>query len=81
MSKPLILVGSRQKLTRVAHVAELNGIEILGILDHHYYGQLDNICGIPLIGDERWLLDSDHSVAAEWRQNCDFFVANWWIKL
>ena len=77
MSRPLILVGSRQKLVRIAVVAELHGIEIAGILDHHYYGQVDEIWGIPVIGDERWLLDATNNQATNWKNTCDFFVVNW----
>ena len=77
ISKPLIFVGSRQKLVRLAVVADLNGIEIKGILDHHYYGSVDHICQIPVIGDERWLLDETNPLAQEWKRDCDFFVANW----
>jgi acetyltransferase-like isoleucine patch superfamily enzyme len=76
-SRPLIFVGSRQKLVRLAVVADLNGIEIKGILDHHYYGNTDQICQIPIIGDERWLLDKTNSLAQEWKRDCDFFIANW----
>lgn len=77
MKRPLILVGSRQKIVRIALVAELNNIEIMGILDHHYYNNTDSICGIPIIGDERWLLDDDNQQASFWKNSCDFFVANW----
>jgi acetyltransferase-like isoleucine patch superfamily enzyme len=77
MSKPLILIGSRQKLVRLAVVAELNSIEIKGILDHHYYGNTNSIWNIPVIGDERWLLDHNNQQANQWREECDFFVANW----
>lgn len=76
-SRPLIFVGSRQKIVRLAVVAESNGILVKGILDHHYYGSLDQICQIPIIGDERWLLDETNYLAQEWKRDCDFFVANW----
>lgn len=77
-SRPLIFVGSRQKLVRLAVVADLNGIEIEGILDHHYYGSTTKeICKVPVIGDERWLLDEKNTTANDWKDNCDFFVANW----
>lgn len=76
--RPLIFVGSRQKMSRLAFAAESLGIEVLGILDHHYYGNTVDISGIPVIGDERWLLDSTHSQAQAWKDSCDFFPANWW---
>lgn len=77
MNRPLIFIGSRQKLVRLAVVAEANNIEIKGILDHHYYGNTESMWGIPIIGDERWLLDSTNEQANQWLQDCDFFVANW----
>jgi carbonic anhydrase/acetyltransferase-like protein (isoleucine patch superfamily) len=78
MKRPLIFVGSRNEMPILALIAELNNIEILGILDYHYYGNTDYISGIPVIGDERWLLDNTNHQAQEWLSTCDFFPANWW---
>lgn len=78
MTRPLIFVGSRQDMAGVAQIAEFTNVEILGILDHHYYGNTDSMSNIPVIGDERWLLDSDNSQAQQWLRTCDFFPANWW---
>ena len=64
-------------MRQIAVLAELNDIEVLGIIDHHYYGNTDTIGGIPVIGDERWLLDSDNQQAQQWLNECDFFPANW----
>lgn len=75
MKRPLIFVGSRYYMNDLAITAELMGIEVLGILDHQYHGNTDEISGIPVIGDERWLLDPLHREANLWRQTCDFFVA------
>jgi acetyltransferase-like isoleucine patch superfamily enzyme len=76
--RPLIFVGSRQKMSRLAFAAELLGIEVLGILDYHYYGNTADISGIPVIGDERWLLDDTNTQAQTWKDTCDFFPGNWW---
>jgi carbonic anhydrase/acetyltransferase-like protein (isoleucine patch superfamily) len=78
MPRPLIFVGSRQCMMALANIAELNGIEILGILDHHYWGNTDSIGNIPVIGDERWLLDVNNTQAQTWLTGCDFFAANYW---
>lgn len=78
MSRPLIFVGSRKDIAGVAQIAEFTNVEILGILDHHYYGNTDSMSNIPLIGDERWLLDSNNIQAQQWLQTCDFFPINWW---
>ncbi len=61
----------------LAVIADLNQIEVLGILDHHYWENTDQLKGIPFIGDERWLLDSTNSQAQKWLAQCDFFVASY----
>ena len=76
MRRPLIFVGSRQTMLELACIAELNDIEVVGILDHHYLTE-GNVSGIPVIGDERWLLDQDNIMAQHWLKTCDFFPANW----
>ena len=76
--RPLIFVGSRDKMTLLSVAAELNGYEILGILDSHYYGRQDTIHDLPLIGDEHWLLDQTNLQAQQWLRTCDIFPANWW---
>lgn len=78
MKRPLIFVGSRSAIIDVALIAELHGIEILGILDYHYYGNRSDVKGIPIIGDERWLLDENNTEAQQWLRTCDFFPLNWW---
>jgi len=73
--RPLIFVGSRQMMRELACIAELNDIEVIGILDHHYLDQ--SIAGIPVLGDERWLLNPENKQAQQWLNTCDFFPANW----
>lgn len=77
MKKKLIFVGSRSGMSTLAAVPESLGIEILGILDSHYWGNTTHIAGIPVIGDERWLLDPDNLLANQWKETCTFFPANW----
>lgn len=77
MAKPLLFVGSRSRLNALAIVAEYNGFEVVGTLDHHYYGNRDEIAGVPVIGDERWLLDKDNAQAQSWLRECAFFPATW----
>lgn len=77
--RPLIFVGSRAEQALLHITAELNDYEILGILDSHYYGDGSNkINNVPVIGDERCLLDTNNVQAQEWLHDCDFFPANWW---
>ena len=75
MKRPLIFVGSRTMMREMACIAELNNIEILGILDQHYLNK--DISGIPVLGDERFLLDENNTQAKQWLRTCDFFPANW----
>jgi UDP-3-O-[3-hydroxymyristoyl] glucosamine N-acyltransferase len=77
LKKPLIFVGSRSVILEMAHTADLNNIEILGILDSQYYGNTEEIQGIPVIGSELWLLDKDNSQAKKWLKDCDFLPVNW----
>ena len=73
MLKPLILVGSRNNITDVVYTAQDCGYEIVGILDSHYWGNTESIDGVPVIGSEQEILDSD----CKWN-SCDFFLADWW---
>jgi len=75
MKRPLVFVGSRTAMPELATIAELNNIEILGILDSHYYGNTDSINNVPVIGNESWLLQN-HAEADRLRRTCDFFPAN-----
>lgn len=71
--KKLILVGSRSNLWDIIETAEACGYNIIGILDSHFYGRVDSICDIPVIGSEQELLDPQN----KWK-NYNFFPANWW---
>ena len=71
--KKLILVGSRNNLSDIIAAADDCGYKIIGILDKHYWGNTDKICGIPVIGSEDELLDPN----CKWRKHY-FFPANWW---
>jgi acetyltransferase-like isoleucine patch superfamily enzyme len=71
--KKLILVGSRRNLDDIVSAAQVCGYKIIGILDEHYWGNTEKICGIPVIGSEEELLDPKN----KWRKY-NFFPANWW---
>ena len=60
------------------HIATALNKPIKGILDRQYFGNTNSICDIPLIGSELQLLDLADATANQWREECDFFVANWW---
>jgi len=74
-SRPLIFIGSRYYMNDLAITAELMGLEVLGILDHQYHGNTDEISSIPVIGSDHWLLDPGNREAQIWKNTCDFFVA------
>ena len=71
--KKLILVGSRRNLDDIASAAQVCGYKIIGILDKHYWGNTQEICGFPVIGSEEELLEPGN----KWSKY-NFFPANWW---
>lgn len=71
--KKLILVGSRRNLDDIVSAARVCGYKIIGILDKHYWGNTEEICGIPVLGSEEELLVPGN----KW-SNYNFFPANWW---
>jgi carbonic anhydrase/acetyltransferase-like protein (isoleucine patch superfamily) len=78
MKKLLIFVGTRNKQSILNMIADLLGYDIVGILDSHYYGNTEFVENVPIIGDERWLLDPSNQQAQQWLRDCCFFPANWW---
>lgn len=76
--KSLIFVGVRQNIADVKILADRCGYKVLGILDQYYYGNTDAIDGIPIIGDERSLLDPTDARANQWKQQAWFFCSSWW---
>lgn len=80
MKKPIIFVGTRNLINDMAIAADLSGHEVLGVLDSRYYGNCTSVGGgkIPVIGDERWLLNPDHHEAQAWLRTCNFIVASYW---
>ena len=76
--KPLILVGVRANVNDIRMLAVRCGYQVIGILDQYYYGNTVDIGGIPIIGDERWLLDPTNSTAQQWKSQSWFFCSSWW---
>ena len=76
--KPLILVGVRANINDIKTLAARCGYDVIGILDQYYYGNTTDIDGTPIIGDERWLLDSSKPVTQGWKQHAWFFCSSWW---
>lgn len=78
ITKPLILVGVRQNTADVIKLASDCGYRIIGILDQYYYGNTKDFCNIPIIGDERWLLDDNNELVQIWKKQTWFFCNSWW---
>lgn len=76
--KPIIFVGVRMAIDMIQHVAEDCGYHVVGILDKYYYGNTDEVKGIPIIGSEDWLLDPTHKQAQTWLKSCNFALTSWW---
>lgn len=76
--KPLILVGVRQNMDDIISLAKYHNYEVIGILDQYYYGNTDKFFDIPIIGNERWLLDSTNTIAQKWINNSWFINSTWW---
>lgn len=75
---PLILVGVRQNLADILEIAKRRNYKIVGILDKYYYGNVEAVCDIPIIGNEEWLLDKNNSTAQQWIKTHCFFMTSWW---
>lgn len=76
--KSLIFVGVRQNIADVKILANRCGYTVVGILDQYYYGNTADIDGIPIIGDERSLLDQTDTIAQQWKNQHWFFCSSWW---
>ncbi len=74
-NSPLVFLGSSSNLELWVELAERAGVTIIGIIDSDYFGNTDNIAGIPIIGSQdqvNFLLD----LATE--KNAKFFIATNW---
>lgn len=59
MSKPIALIGYRVGLDSLIDIAESSGVEIAGIFDKYFYGNTESADGIPFIGNEEKITESD----------------------
>jgi acetyltransferase-like isoleucine patch superfamily enzyme len=75
MKKPIIFIGARNIINDMAITADFAGHEVLGILDSRFQ---DSVEGIPVIGQEQWLLDDSHAEAQQWLRTCVFIVGSYW---
>jgi NDP-sugar pyrophosphorylase family protein len=75
-SKPLVLVGSNSALFFIQDICDQHGIKIHGIIDSDYYGNTDDLHGIPVVDTE--LSFNDTSKLAEYKEKFNFFLATNW---
>jgi acyl-[acyl carrier protein]--UDP-N-acetylglucosamine O-acyltransferase len=50
--KPIIFLGSNPNILLYLDTANLMGCNVAGIIDSDYYGAVDNLDGVPIIGSE-----------------------------
>lgn len=76
----MIFLGSNSALGIWVDVCKRANIPIQGILDSDYWGNTDSICGIPVIGSEKdilnWYVDIGTPGKKMWTSK--FFVATNW---
>lgn len=71
--KPIVFIGSRWGFELLLEICRLRDIKVLGCLDQYYYGNTDEIKGVPVIGSELDLLDNPKKY-----KDAEFFLANGW---
>lgn len=74
--RPVIFLGSSNNMTRFADVCALNHRHIAGIIDHDYWGNTQELSGIPVIDTEQCFQDPER--LSYYRDNFDFFCASTW---
>jgi serine acetyltransferase len=71
MRKPIALVGYRSGLDLLVDIADELDVEIAGIFDKYFFGNTEQIDGIPFIGNEEQIPESDVA-------KYDFLLASGW---
>ena len=75
-TKPLIFLGSNQAMLMLKEVCDEVGITVQGIIDSDYFGNTNNICGIPIIDSEESF--NDPVKLAFYQKHFNFFCATNW---
>lgn len=78
-NRPLIFLGSNVAMAVFGEVCKEIGINVVGIIDKDYYGNTEEIGGIPVIDSEDAF--DDPVMAKEYRDNYDFFCAVNWMPM
>lgn len=79
MKSPLVLIGCRYLMDFYKDTCDELGIELLGFVDRYYYGNTDQVDGVPCIGNDLDLLnnptmfaDAKFMIATAWDGNTRF---------
>ena len=72
-SRPLVFLGSNIALTQYVDTCRELGIEVKGIVDSDYHGNIETIDNVPVIGTEK-----DINFLMTLAEDCDFFCAVTW---
>lgn len=71
--EPIVFIGSRWGFNLLIEICELRDIPVLGFLDRFYYGNTDQIKGVPCIGSELDLYNNPKKY-----KDAKFFLGNGW---
>jgi serine acetyltransferase len=77
-TKPLILIGSNSALFFLQELCEQHNIDLAGIIDSDYYGNTDQLEGIPVIDSETSFDNPDK--LEYYKNNYNFFLATNWTS-
>lgn len=79
LNRPLIFLGSNSSLRKQIEVCEEQGIEIFGIIDSDYFGNTQELNGLPVVDTEESF--SDPIKVEFYKNNYNFFCATNWIPI
>jgi serine acetyltransferase len=69
--RPVALIGYKSGFDTITEIIEAKGLELLGLYDQYFYGNTDEVQGIPVIGSEEKIPESDI-------KNVDFILSTGW---
>lgn len=69
--RPVALIGYRSGFDTITDLIEECGLELLGVYDKYFYGNTDEVQGVPVIGSEEEITESDI-------KNIDFILSTGW---
>jgi len=67
---PLVFVGSSHSILQLTDICDSRNIPVAGIIDSDYWGNIDSVAGVPIIGSEKEF---------DWPKKFNYFIAANWI--